>query len=1328
MNDLKVGGLLSKYGFTESDKFNKLYNASINFIKHWKSKMIFEINDVKKALNTSVVEASLTPVKMPEHDDPVDILKDYFNTALRTFIKFLREKLNKKPRDFSYIIEAHNHENPNRTEKFAVSFEVKNWSKATVELILDRIEKFIVSSNLQDLKNLNLLLRCYPSFSGGANTKSFNEAIYTKRSIIRITNEGNECLWWCIVLLLNQNTTIYRKLIDLRYPRTLNNMARQLCESCGYDYTKEVKFNDLPNIINQICQSSNKPLFNVAILDIQNLPSFNSTVDISNSIMFQTEFKTEEYFYLLFDNNHFSPILNIKQFLNVKSFCLKCQRAFVNTSSYAEHLCEETQDVGNDDIEDQPKPLTRSRTLQLETALKSRLRKDRKLFLGSTYSKEAQQKRNSGMFRYIIWDIEVNQERDEDGFKSHKPNLIVAFEIIIKHGVIDDPEGFVDNLNPKVFEGYDCVERYCEWVMEEESNVKQKHKSKGYKQTICIAHNSRGYDSRFVLKYLDSKSLVPHTIRANGGSSIQQIAIKNRKIIWIDSLNFFNQPLSQLPKTYGIKNTVKGYFPHGFNTMENQNYIGSIPDISYYHPEYTKIINHKGKLDYSEHQKLVDWHTEQVKANVVFNMKEELLKYCIDDCKVLLKAVLIFRNIIIDKSIKTITQENGNIEDVKLDIDPFREAITIPSLACKINRNHFLPKNTIEAYTDSKKHQSKIASHWLYHVMSSENIELFPEFHLKVIYSPQTHELKTKVFRDEVRVKLDESIKFAHHFQNKNGLAEFDIDAFDPKTNTTYEFNGDYWHGNPNVLQSDTKIAEIRYKKTKEREHILKLLGFKHVAMWEDEWKHQMNNFDSGYRDEIVQHVEDNFIDPRNALHGGRTEVFKTFYEAKSPGEIIFGFDISSQYPAVMALDPYAVGVKRNKKYTPQQLTIELLNGTFCGLVKCDLRCPKDMYIPTMPSKGPESRLLFDLLDKHRQEYASPELKFALEEGYEITKVYNTHSYAEKEGLFKEYVECFYKMKIENTQFYTSEECEVINRGFKEKGLNIVIESSNTCNNPGLRGVAKLFLNSLWGKFGTREIMTEYTYVRSMKELYRITSNPKTKLTNFHIIHENLVEVQHERNVELTDPPDYVSPITAVFTTSNARVRLAKFLKSLHPSQVLYCDTDSCYFAYNPNNPEHIDPRSIKLPEKVELGDGLGQWEMELSDGKKWAATGAKSYAVECQNPKNNCLKTKGITIDFKNKDKITFESMASVAKAMNDVPLEQQQVLLDKKDLIKNDRPFILTEPRFRFGYDKKTKTITTQDGDNMTKIIQNTAGLKRYIKNNITYPYGYEGVEYNI
>ena len=73
-----------------------------------------------------------------------------------------------------------------------------------------------------------------------------------------------------------------------------------------------------------------------------------------------------------------------------------------------------------------------------------------------------------------------------------------------------------------------------------------------------------------------------------------------------------------------------------------------------------------------------------------------------------------------DTVIGTTTDAKGMVVNEVLNMDPWREAITLPSLANKINRNHFLPKNTIESYTDAKKHQSKAANHWLYHLIRFE--------------------------------------------------------------------------------------------------------------------------------------------------------------------------------------------------------------------------------------------------------------------------------------------------------------------------------------------------------------------------------------------------------------------------------------------------------------------------------------------------------------------------------------------------------------------------------------------------------------------------------
>jgi hypothetical protein len=76
----------------------------------------------------------------------------------------------------------------------------------------------------------------------------------------------------------------------------------------------------------------------------------------------------------------------------------------------------------------------------------------------------------------------------------------------------------------------------------------------------------------------------------------------------------------------------------------------------------------------------------------------------------------------------------------------------------------------------------------------------------------------------------------------------FNVDAFDPKTNTIYEFYGDFWHGNPDKYNPEdinpvnfVKFGEL-YKKTIEREDKLKSLGYKIVSIWEDDYKKYIKN------------------------------------------------------------------------------------------------------------------------------------------------------------------------------------------------------------------------------------------------------------------------------------------------------------------------------------------------------------------------------------------------------------------------------------------------------------------------------------------------------
>lgn len=78
-------------------------------------------------------------------------------------------------------------------------------------------------------------------------------------------------------------------------------------------------------------------------------------------------------------------------------------------------------------------------------------------------------------------------------------------------------------------------------------------------------------------------------------------------------------------------------------------------------------------------------------------------------------------------------------------------------------------------------------------------------------------------------------------FKIKNKFYKFD--AFDPKTNTIYEFYGDYWHGNPKIFnpndmnRSNKKLFGDLYIQTINREKFLIKNGYKIIYIWEHDWK-----------------------------------------------------------------------------------------------------------------------------------------------------------------------------------------------------------------------------------------------------------------------------------------------------------------------------------------------------------------------------------------------------------------------------------------------------------------------------------------------------------
>ena len=58
--------------------------------------------------------------------------------------------------------------------------------------------------------------------------------------------------------------------------------------------------------------------------------------------------------------------------------------------------------------------------------------------------------------------------------------------------------------------------------------------------------------------------------------------IPKLSIRFIDSLNFLQMPLKSFPKTFGMNELKKGYFPHYFSKVCNKNYVRRIPSKKHY--------------------------------------------------------------------------------------------------------------------------------------------------------------------------------------------------------------------------------------------------------------------------------------------------------------------------------------------------------------------------------------------------------------------------------------------------------------------------------------------------------------------------------------------------------------------------------------------------------------------------------------------------------------------------------------------------------------------------------------------------------------------------
>lgn len=241
-------------------------------------------------------------------------------------------------------------------------------------------------------------------------------------------------------------------------------------------------------------------------------------------------------------------------------------------------------------------------------------------------------------FQYPAMDEKVFSSE----YNSMVPNLVVLTNIYSSKVPTSEGE---PSFAPKLvrFHGPNCMEQFLIFATKF---------NKG--NNVFVAHNGSGFDSKFV--YAESIKLkIPnsHILRGTNFVSLTLGGSRSQKTRFIDSMLHLPGSLSGLADGFFGKSPdkslreslTKGYFPHSFNTVENQNYIGPIPDIKYFNLENSKLGGGARKYDYV--LKIQEWHKKQ--QGKVWNFKEELIKYCDIDVVILAALLQTYMGISIPK-------------------------------------------------------------------------------------------------------------------------------------------------------------------------------------------------------------------------------------------------------------------------------------------------------------------------------------------------------------------------------------------------------------------------------------------------------------------------------------------------------------------------------------------------------------------------------------------------------------------------------------------------------------------------------------------------------
>ena len=346
------------------------------------------------------------------------------------------------------------------------------------------------------------------------------------------------------------------------------------------------------------------------------------------------------------------------------------------------------------------------------------------------------------------------QQRSADGESSNEtpPPKMVYADI---ECLLTEERGFIPNLlcyrvqdqrDITTLRGEDCVELFLNHLNDYSHPVNEDIEEQ---PLIIMFHNLKGFDGIFLLQELYKGK---RTVEEQLTIGAKVLSFKSGPLVFKDSLCFLPMPLSSFPSTFNLNELKKGFFPHGFNLLSNQDYVGPIPALQYFDPDG---MSPKMKTE------LEQWHADQVRRGVQYDFQQELEEYCRSDVDILQSGC----------------EEFCTEFEKYAGFNPFAECFTIASACNRYWRKAHLVEDTIvveppQGWRGAQVNQSLAALQWLHYQES-----LLP---------------KVGACADRIQ-----------HVRNggeKKLLTETGyvyVDGYDEQANTVYEFMGCLWHGCP---------------------------------------------------------------------------------------------------------------------------------------------------------------------------------------------------------------------------------------------------------------------------------------------------------------------------------------------------------------------------------------------------------------------------------------------------------------------------------------------------------------------------------------------------